>query len=76
MATTIEAYRACNCGGGEFVFRGEMIQPAEPGVGIMGDIYQFTLSVEDSCGCIHELSAQGIDKLENEFADDYALDRM
>jgi len=70
----IEKYRVCNCGAGEFVFHGEMIQPAEPDVGIFSDIYQFTLWIDGSCGCLHELSPRGIDKLENEFADDYALD--
>jgi hypothetical protein len=77
VATMIETDRVCNCGGGEFVFYGEMIQPAEPDVGIMGDVYQFTLSVEDSCcGCVQELSDPEIGLLEDEEADRYARDRV
>jgi len=69
----IETSRVCNCGVDEFVFRGEMIQPAEPDVGVMGNVYLFTLLLDDSCSsCVLELSTREIGELEDEEADDYA----
>jgi hypothetical protein len=63
----IETYRVCNCGGGEFVFRGEMIHAG---------VYAFSLEVEDSCcGCVMELSPREVEELETDEADDYALER-